>query len=150
MRRLVLLVVCFLLLSLPSRANLRETVEQCVARYGKPTGYSEADAKNPFGTLLFKANGYLLTLFILNNVEVGARVAKIDKSNLTQAEIETILAADSGGLKWTSEPSDNPSDAKWSRSDNAIAVYNSSIHVLSFTTFEMGEAIQAQKAKTAN
>ena len=61
-------IVLLSLTLLPARANLGETVEQCVARYGRPVGYSEANSHTPFGTVAFSATGYTLIIFLLNNM----------------------------------------------------------------------------------
>ena len=95
--------VVFVSLLLPARANLGESVEQCVARYGRPVGYSEANAKNPFGTVAFAAGGYTLVVFVYQDKELGARVSKKDKAAFTDAEVQNIMAAD--GLDPASGPS---------------------------------------------
>ncbi len=89
--------IFFSLLTVPLRANLGDSVAQCVARYGKPAGFTEANAKLPFGTMGFTATGYTLIVFLLNNKEVGARVSKQDKSPFTEAEMQQIMGADLGG-----------------------------------------------------
>ncbi len=61
------IIIFFSLLLLPARANLGESVEQCVGRYGHPVGFTEANAKFPFGSVAFSATGYTLIVFILNN-----------------------------------------------------------------------------------
>jgi hypothetical protein len=114
-------ILFFSLLTIPLRANLGETVEQCVARYGVPVGYSEAGAKGPFGTVAFTASGYTLVLFLLKNQEVGARVSKIDKSAFTDAEMKNIMSADAGGSAWTSTTSDDPTCLRWVRADKATS-----------------------------
>ena len=59
-------IIFFSLLTIPLRANLGETVAQCVARYGKPIGYSEANPHFPFGTVAFTATGYTLIIFLMD------------------------------------------------------------------------------------
>src|SRR5271155_2356533 len=99
MPRFVLILFC--LLTIPLRANLGETVKQCVARYGLPVGYTEANPKFPFGTVGFSAAGYTLVIFLIKDVEVGARVSKQDKSAFTDAEMKNIMDADSTAAPWT-------------------------------------------------
>jgi len=131
----------FLLLTLPARANLGETVEQCVARYGKPVMFTEASAKTPFGTLTFVAAGYGLIIFVLNNKEVGARVSKLDKTAFTDAEMQNIMTADSAVSPWTPVASDDPTCLQWSRSDMATVLYDKDKHLLIFTSPEMAQAV---------
>jgi len=141
------LVVLFSLLTIPLRANLGETVAQCVARYGGPVGFTEANAKFPFGTIAFSATGYTLVIFLLKGKEVGARVTKQDKSAFTDAEMQTILNADSAGFPWTSAPSDDPTSLRWARGDKATVLYDKVKYVLIFTSPEMTNAFHSAPPK---
>jgi hypothetical protein len=144
-----LLVMGFLLLCSisPGKANLGETVEQVMHRYGKPTGFAEASSRTPFGTILFTASGYELVLFILNNKEVGARVSKLDKNAFTDIEMQNIMSSDSNESKWTSVASSDPSCLQWSRSDKATVLYDKDKRMLIFTSDEMVQALHAPKRK---
>lgn len=140
-------IIFLTLLTIPLRANLGETVEQCVARYGRPIGYSEASAKSPFGTVVFTATGYTLIVFLIHNKEVGARVSKLDKSVFTEAEMQTIMSADSAGTPWTPTPSDDSTCLRWTRGDKATVLYDKEKHMLIFTSEEMANAIHATTVK---
>jgi hypothetical protein len=142
-------IIFFSLLTIPLRANLGETVEQCVVRYGKPVGYSEAGAKSPFGTLVFVATGYTLMVILFHNKEVGARVSKLDKSAFTDAEMKNIMSADSAGMPWIPVPSDDPTCLKWIRGDKATVLYDKEKRMLLFSSQEMVNAIHALTAKPA-
>jgi hypothetical protein len=142
-------VILFSLLTIPLRANLGETVQQCVVRYGKPVGYSEASAKVPFGTLVFTAANYALIVFLINNKEVGARVSKMDKSAFTDAEMKNIMDADTAGSAWTPTASDDPTSLRWIRSDKATVLYDKAKHMLIFTSQDMVKAIHAPTVKPA-
>jgi len=131
-----------LLLALPLRANLGETVSQCVVRYGHPNGYAEANSKLPFGTIVFRAGGYDLIVFLANNVEVGARVTKTDKSDFSPDDLQNILRADSAPGAWTSATSNDPNALNWIRPDNATATYDKKVHMLIFTTPQMAAALK--------
>jgi len=132
------------LLTIPVRANLGETVQQCVARYGKPVHYTEADpAKSPFGTITFTDGGYALTVFVLNNTEVGARIFKIDKSAFTNDEMQAIMGADTTGAQWTSVTSTDPACLQWSRSDKATVLYDKDKKMLIFTSEAMAQALHS-------
>jgi len=123
---------------MPLRANLGETVEQCVKRYGKPLGFTEASAKVPFGTLGFAAGKYMLVVFLLDNKEVGARVTKSDKSVFSDAEMKTIMDADADPQSpWTSTSSPDPACLRWTRGDKATVLYDKDKHMLIFTSVAM-------------
>ena len=143
MLRRLPLILLFDILFIPARANLNETIEQLIVRYGKPDGYAEANAKTPFGNILFKAGAYELVVFILNNKEVGARVSKVDKSPFSSDEIQAIMAAETSSAKWVPTPSTDPSMIQWSRSDHATASYDKDKHMLLFTSDTMAQVIQA-------
>ena len=135
---------------IPARANLGETVAQCVARYGRPVGYSEAGPSNPFGTVVFAAGGYTLMVFLIGDKEVGARVAKQDKSAFSDAELKTIMDADLGSTPWTSTKSEDPGTQRWTRADQATILYDKEKHVLIFTAKAMYDAVhQPAPATTA-
>lgn len=142
-------IILFSLLTIPLRANLGETVAQCVVRYGKPIGYSEAGAKSPFGTIAFSATGYTLIIFLISNKEVGARVSKVDKSAFTDAEMKTIMDAEAAGFPWTPAPSDDPTCLQWTRGDKATFLYDKGKHMLILTSKEMAGALHTTTAKPA-
>ena len=139
-------LVFLVLLTLPLRANLGETVAQCVKRYGTPRGLSEASAKTPFGTLDFVAGGYTLVVFLLNNTEVGARVAKSDKSAFSDAELKTIMDADSSKA-WKTTASSDPTCLSWVRDDKATVLYDKDKHILIFTSPAMADALHKLSIK---
>ncbi len=140
-------IILFVLLSIPLRANLGETVEQCVKRYGKPIGFSEAGPKAPFGTMVFMAAKFTLVVFLLDTKEVGARVSKADKSAFTDPEMKTIMDADADPQSpWTSTPSTDPNCVEWTRGDTATVRYDKETHMLIFTSVAMAEA--ARSAQT--
>jgi hypothetical protein len=133
-----------ILLTLPARANLGETVAQCVTRYGKPNNYSEAGAKNPFGTLVFTAGPYGLIVFLINNVEVGARVSKKDNTAFSDTEMQNIMGADSAHGAWISATPTDPGTLQWTRADKATAIYDKDKHMLIFTSPAMAAALDGK------
>ena len=129
--------ILLLLATIPLRANLGETVDQCVKRYGRPVGFSEAHAKFPFGTVVFTAGTYVLIVFLHDGKEVGARVTKKDNSAFNDGEIKTILDADTVDAGWTVSDKADSSASRWTRGDKATAMYDHDNHVLIFTSDEM-------------
>jgi hypothetical protein len=142
-------IIFLALLTLPLRANLGETVEQCVSRYGRPVGFSEANPKFPFGTVAFSATGYTLIIFLLKNHEVGARVSKQDKSAFTDTELKNIMGADSNASPWAVTASNDPACLQWTRADQATVLYDKDKHVLIFTAKEMADAAHLAPPKPA-
>lgn len=146
MQCFAVVVFLFSFTILPSHANLGETIAQCVARYGKPVNFTEASAKTPFGTVTFVAAGYGLTIFVANGKEVGARVTKVDKSPLSDTDLQNIMAAESGPSAWTPTKSKDPTCLEWTRSDKAEALYDKEKHMLIFTSQEMARIMDAPAA----
>jgi hypothetical protein len=142
LRRLALFL---LIASLPLRANLGDTIDQCVKRYGHPLTFSEASAKSPFGTVVFAAGGYTLVIFLLDTKEVGARVGKTDKSAFTTPELKNIMDADAP-TPWTVAVSADPTCLRWEREDKATLLYDKANHVLIFTLPAMAEALKAKES----
>lgn len=138
-------IVFLLILALPLRANLGDSVNDCVKRYGKPVNFTEASGKMPFGTLVFIAGPYQMIVFLLNNVEVGARVSKKDKSAFTPDEMKTIMDADATS-PWVTADSIEPATQRWKRADKATVLYDESAKMLIFTSQEMADALHAQAA----
>lgn len=144
MIRYVILFIFFAVTLLPGRANLGDTIAQLVNRYGKPTAYSEASDKTPFGNILFRAGGYEMVLFILDGKEVGARVSKIDKSPFTSDEIKTILADENASGPWTPSVSGDPTLQTWARSDQATAMYDQQKHMVLLTSLAMAQVVNGK------
>jgi hypothetical protein len=143
MRRTLLSLLLLVVQPLSASANLGETVAQCVARYGGPVRYTEANAKLPFGTITFVAGGYGLLIFVLNGKEVGARVSKASKDPFSDTEMQTIMNADLGGSTWTPTPSSDPTCLTWTRADHATVLYDKDKHMLMLTSPEMAAALHS-------
>lgn len=150
MRRIISLLLVFSLFAAPARANLGETVKQCIARYGRPNGYSEAGPKSPFGTVVFVAGGFVLVLFIYQEKEVGARVSKADKSAFSDADMQSIMDADTAGSSWTSIKSDDPTCLAWQRGDKAKVLYDKIQHMLIFSSPAMMDVLHGASAGPAS
>jgi hypothetical protein len=146
MRRSLLSLLLLGLPPLSASANLGETVAQCVARYGGPVHFTEANARLPFGTITFVAGGYGLIVFVLNGKEVGARVSKANKSPFSDAEMQTIMNADLGGSTWTPTLSTDPTCLTWTRADHATVLYDKEKHMLILTSPEMMAALHSTPA----
>jgi hypothetical protein len=131
MRRFAIVLLALALL--PAHANLGDSVAACTKRYGKPIAFGEASAKNPFGTLVYVAGGYQLIVFLLDNIEVGARVSKTDKTAFSDAEMKTIMDADSTS-PWTPMASVDPTCLQWERGDKSTLLYDKDKKMLIFTS----------------
>jgi hypothetical protein len=138
-----LAALAFLIIALiPARANLGDTVADCVKRYGKPDHFTEANDKTPFGTIVFSAGPYEMVVFLYDNVEVGARVTKKDKTDFAPGELKTIMDADATS-PWVAKPGSDPLSQEWIRADNASATYDLEKKMLIFTTPEMVKELHA-------
>ena len=126
---------------LPARANLGDTVKQLMARYGMPTGYAEAGDKTPFGSILFKAGGFELVIFVLDNHEVGARLSKLDQSAFSDDELQKLMTAEANDQPWAPTASSDPSLTQWSRHDQATFAYDQTNRMVLLSSPAMVQAL---------
>jgi hypothetical protein len=136
-------ILLLVLLTLPLRANLGDDVKQLIVRYGTPVNFTEANSTFPFGTVVFKAGGYILVVFLVGEKEVGAKVSKTNQSAFTDSERDTIMSTDVAGSQWTSVPSPDPTCLQWNRGDKATALYDKQKNVLIFTSDVMAQTLKA-------
>ncbi len=138
------LVFCLCLVAMiPLRATIGDSVAQCVKRYGKPIGYSEASPNNPFGTLVFSAAGFQLVVFLIGENEVGARISKTNKSAFTDDEMKNIMNAEGDPQSpWTPKTSDDPTCLEWTRADKSRLIYDKVNHILMVTSSAMADAVK--------
>jgi len=141
--RFIAIILCFL--TIPARANLGDNVKQLISRYGTPVNFTEPNPNFPFGTIVFKASGILLVVFLSGEKEVGAKVSKIDQTAFSDSERTLIMSTD-GGTQWVSAPSSDPTTLQWTRPDKATAMYDKQKNMIIFTSDEMAQAVKAAQA----
>jgi hypothetical protein len=92
-------ILFFLCLALPIQARLGETLEECIKRYGEPTGRAEEDTIVSFN----KGEFAITILFVAGKAEwiVLMKPGSVFAEKLTETEIKTLLEANGSGLKWT-------------------------------------------------
>jgi hypothetical protein len=121
MRTALLLVVCVLMANTsPCRANLGDTIDQCVARYGarqKPTGVSDPGQIGA-PAALFTHDGYNFEVYFLDGVIGCEMITKTDCSLLGDEDKEKIIKMESTGGDWA-KPVVAHGQSIWMRSDGA-------------------------------
>lgn len=96
-----LLPSLFLILSAPGflRANLGETETAIHKRYGAQTGPGYSDTNRDI-TESFKYKDYVVGVKLLDGTSQRETFTKKDKSPFTDKELEALLEANAGGVKW--------------------------------------------------
>jgi len=104
----------------PCRANLGDTMDQCVARYGPSspsTGVSDP-AKTGAPAALFSHDGYDVEVYLLHGVVECEYITKTDKSFFSDADKKKVVASESAAGKWANPVTDR-GQTIWMRSDGA-------------------------------
>jgi hypothetical protein len=144
-----LLMIAFALSIVPCRAELGETMDQCIARYGQPVPQDTTPPGLPGKSVTFKKNGYVIMVAFLKGIAGFETIFKEDESELSDKEIEAILQADVAGGKWGKPEQLNLPHAKemWSRDDGATAVYEPMKHGLVLVSKQYADATQTSTDK---
>lgn len=144
---LTLLVLA--LLPLSAGARIGETSDQCIARYG-----AVVYADSATGMLLFHRAGFAIGVLMHDGKCEAIRFEKLEKdaintaAEITDAEIQTLLASNAGGRTWT-QTADKGLTHAWTRHDGeAMAVYDVIDHTFLITTIAATQRAAAKaKAK---
>jgi len=120
-RSLLILLSCALLPALtPVRANLGETLEQALVRYGKPQPASSPAT----GTCIFYHGKYRITALFYKKIIISEFIVKRDGSTFSEPEQIALLQKEATGGKWIQSKSPSaPGTVVWEREDRATAVY---------------------------
>src|SRR5260221_6693362 len=94
---LILILSLFTASIVPCHANLGDTMDQCIARYGKrmpPSGVADpAQAGGVAAT--FQQNGYNFEVYLFNGVVECESITKIDNSLFSDQEKDKVVQMES-------------------------------------------------------
>ena len=99
-------VLLLLVLTLPVRAQLGQTLEQCATRYGQPTSIEGVPGSALTG-YHYSSKDYLIVIYFTKIEGTGDEIAakivfhRVDTKVLADKEIETLLAANAENGQWT-------------------------------------------------
>lgn len=123
MRIIFVVLITILFAVLPVRARLGETEDQCIARYGTPIQVANPCEQGVhYQGLIFKKNNYNIVIYILSGRCGLLLIQKMDKSQLSDDEIQTLLDDNSEGHDWQKMNEDS-TFRHWIRDDGAQAKY---------------------------
>ncbi len=127
-RNFLPVVVFCCLLTNPARARIGETLDQCVARYGKATDVGE-------GFYSFEKDGFLVgaTLFKGKVDFITFEKPGPPPVALTPEEIQTVLKNDGGGRTWKAVKG-GPAFVAWQTTDNALIAHYG-LHTFSLNVY---------------
>ena len=120
MRIAVLLTIITLSIS-PSRANLGDTMDQCVARYGQrlpPTGISDPYRLGGDAARFQKA-GYYFDVYLFNGVVGCESITKTDNSRFSPEETSKVVQMESVNGNWA-KPITVHGQLVWVRDDGSM------------------------------
>lgn len=113
--KIALLLVVLSVSTIPAMANIGDTIAELRGRYGS--------AKDMGVEMLFQHDGYSICVYFDGSrsaMEVFVRDgSKEGKDDITQKDVDQILASEGGGMEWRSltSPSGRP---MWVRADGKI------------------------------
>jgi len=156
MKAVITFVILCAICASSAFARIGETEAQIEARYGKPVVTFSKGKERPRKGYL--SAGFRITVSYLDGVSASEIYQKPDQSKLSQTEIDTLLAANSGGGTWAESPLVISGLQQWKtggESNERTAAYVESNGSLLFTTkrlfdLERTEKAQAEKAKLKN
>jgi hypothetical protein len=115
MQKWLLAILASVVLPAVANANIGDDLSQLRARYGS--------AKQVGGQMLFQHDGYSICVYfddVHSAMEVFVRDgSKPDKTDITQADIDQILAAESDGFPWAQAKSQTGKPT-WLRADGKL------------------------------
>jgi hypothetical protein len=120
----------------PCWANLGDTLEQSISRYGQPVNKGKGDSTTggcPWYSFK-KGNCEIEELFESKNVIIET-YWKENHASMTQAEVEQILRDEAAGVKW-SEPKSTSSSISWERI-GASAWFSSRLNEMSLSARQL-------------
>jgi hypothetical protein len=100
--KLFALVSAAILIALPSEARIGETQAKITDRYGKPVQiYRDVKGRTSY---IHHFEGYLIVVQYVEGVSASENYAKLNDAELTESDMDGILAANAAGEKWTKYP----------------------------------------------
>ena len=145
----------FILSVLPALAlaRLGETPDEAVARYGAdlplPKDHTPLDPR--LGVKVFTSAGFGIVVIFFDGKSASESYEKEDKSEISDIEIETLLAANGAEKRWKKSDSSRLATRIWDREDNnASAGYNDfkkELHVIASDFLQYQAEREAEKKK---
>jgi len=156
MRTLVVLTIAlgFVLTASVCQAKIGDTLDQCIAHYGQPKSIqdvapTEASAGSSHAWFIKDGLHFHVTIF---NGTVGEEIIyKIDRTDMTDAEIQTLLDSEAGGPRWDKSDKQSVHNINYIRADgNVSACYYShqlQLNTKAYFDAKMAKIAEMRKAK---
>ncbi len=106
------------LLATSASARIGETVEQIEQRYGRAVS-SPNRKLAPVEIRVYRFSGMIIAVSFIDGCSEGEAFSKADESEFTTNEINLLLEANAGGMKWSKSADISVSAKTWSTDGNA-------------------------------
>ena len=109
-----------------AHARLGDTPDQLAARYGQPLTEIDEKAEGtqiPVSNYVFQKGGFEIKVTVSNGVSAEESYKKLNGDTFTDAEIRTLLGANSQGSEWEA-PQPATGGKSWARDDGSTAALN--------------------------
>jgi len=121
--RFALILIFGLIISsvFPCRANVGDTIDQCIARYGKrlpPSGMSDPSRLGGEAAL-FQKDGYNIEVFLFDGVVACESISKTDGAFFSEEERNKIVQMETSDESWA-KPITAHGQLCWMKSDGAL------------------------------
>lgn|GEM_PF-1783863 len=133
-----------------TEARIGDKEAEIHARYGDPIAQLTAKTRDPGAVKCYFWKGYIVAVTYLGGRSAREIFTKANNSHLTAAEIDAVLKANAGGLKWQAEEivyskGASPGVRQWRTSEDGsrIAFYDSETRALFISTQRFVELVKA-------
>lgn len=149
---IAVIVFGFLLTSSVCQARLGETMDQCIARYGKPPPLPDGVSLPPDSGFdseaVFYKDGITIIAFFSNGVVVAEGILKRDQSAMSDTEKQTLLNSESAGSTWQITNETNAGVIYKRADDNAFATYDYAKYEFLFYAKKAWDELLARQARS--
>ena len=149
---LIAVALCIVLTPTVCQARLGETMDQCIARYGKPPPLPDGVSLPPDSGVdseaVFYRDGITIMAFFSNGVVVSEGILKTDQSVMSDTEKQTLLNSESAGSTWKKTDETNVGVIYKRADGNAFATYGYTNNEFLFYTKKSWDEMLARQARS--
>jgi hypothetical protein len=115
MTKSIITILAFVILAGRASGNVSETQKEIEERYGKSIG-TTTESRHGL-VFVYESKGFGIAVCYGSGISKIEGFSRSDHAKLTDAQVETLLAANSSGHKWKLDPSWKGDGRFWIRDD---------------------------------